>query len=155
MAEIRFTRGGIELRLANNTTLGSWELVFAVKSDPAIESRCGSGLPIAGEFASRQPSDEGERIELTGTHTADSGQFLGSSPAANESPEAIDFVMRHAGDANQDGQFDLLDITAVRQAGKYLTGQAASWSQGDWNGDGVFDSLDVVAALQSGRYLAS
>ena len=57
------------------------------------------------------------------------------------------------GDANEDGQFDQLDITAVLEAGKYLTGEPASWSEGDWNGDGVFDQEDIVAALATGNYL--
>jgi hypothetical protein len=63
--------------------------------------------------------------------------------------------MRQTGDANQDGQFDQRDITAVLQGGKYLTGQPASWSEGDWNGDGQFDQLDVVAALRAGSYRQS
>ena len=70
-----------------------------------------------------------------------------------------------AGDANQDLAFDQLDIVSVSQAGKYLTGQPATWSQGDWNGapggspgsppagDGVFDQRDIVAALSAGIYL--
>ena len=70
-----------------------------------------------------------------------------------------------AGDANQDLQFDQLDLGLVSQAGKYLTGQAASWAQGDWNGapggepgsppsgDGIFDQQDVIAALRTGLYL--
>ena len=57
------------------------------------------------------------------------------------------------GDANKDGRFDSLDLVAVLQAGKYGTGQPATWEEGDWNGDGVFDQLDIVAALQSGAFL--
>ena len=69
------------------------------------------------------------------------------------------------GDASQDLNFDQLDITQVLQAGKYLTGDPATWPQGDWNGesasypghppagDGLFDQLDIVAAQQSGTYL--
>jgi hypothetical protein len=59
------------------------------------------------------------------------------------------------GDANLDGRFDQLDIVLVLQAGRYLTGEPATWDQGDWNGDRVFDQLDIVAVLQAGRYLAS
>ena len=61
--------------------------------------------------------------------------------------------IRQAGDANTDGRFDQLDIVQVLQAAKYLTAEAADFSEGDWNGDGVFDQLDIVAALQTGNYL--
>ena len=63
-----------------------------------------------------------------------------------------DSVAYIAGDANRDGSFDELDILSVLQAGKYLSGETADWSEGDWNGDHVFDSDDLVMALQSGRY---
>ena len=53
------------------------------------------------------------------------------------------------GDANQDGQFDQFDIIAVLTAGKYLTGEAASWGEGDWNGDERFDQSDLVLAQQT------
>ena len=54
-----------------------------------------------------------------------------------------------AGDANGDGRFDQLDIQAVLQAGKYATGQPATWSEGDWTGDELFDQKDLILALQS------
>ena len=50
----------------------------------------------------------------------------------------------------------------VLTAGKFLTGQSATWGQGDWNGapggslgapptgDGRLDQLDIVAALGPG-----
>jgi hypothetical protein len=53
----------------------------------------------------------------------------------------------------------------VSQAGKYLTGESATWGDGDWNnapggipgnpppGSGLFDQQDIIAALQSGVYL--
>jgi hypothetical protein len=70
-----------------------------------------------------------------------------------------------AGDADQDFDFDQLDLVAVQIAAKYLTGQAATWGEGDWNGapggsqgsppagDGVFNQLDIIAALNNGLYL--
>ena len=70
-----------------------------------------------------------------------------------------------AGDADQDLDFDQLDLVQVQIAAKYLTGQAAAWGEGDWNGapggfvgsppngDGVFNQLDIVAAQQAGIYL--
>jgi hypothetical protein len=69
------------------------------------------------------------------------------------------------GDADQDLDFDQLDIVKVQIAAKYLTGQTATWGEGDWDGgpggqpgsppvgNGRFDQLDVVAALAAGKYL--
>ena len=71
-----------------------------------------------------------------------------------------------AGDADQDLDFDQLDLVQVQVAAKYLTGQPATWGEGDWNGapggspgsppqgDGLFNQLDIVAAQQASRYLA-
>ena len=70
-----------------------------------------------------------------------------------------------AGDADQDFDFDQLDLVQVQIAAKYLTGQAATWGEGDWDGapggapgsppagNGLFDQLDIIAALSSGNYL--
>jgi hypothetical protein len=70
------------------------------------------------------------------------------------------------GDANQDLKFDQLDLVQVQIAGKYFTGQTATWGEGDWNGapggspgnpptgNGLFDQLDIVAALSAGKYLS-
>lgn len=70
-----------------------------------------------------------------------------------------------AGDADQDFDFDQIDLVKVQIAAKYLTGQAATWGEGDWNGapggeqgspppgNGLFDQFDVIAAQQAGIYL--
>jgi hypothetical protein len=79
----------------------------------------------------------------------------------------ISLPERHleAGDADQDLEFDQLDLVRVQQAAKYLTGQPATWGEGDWDGapggepgnpptgDGLFDQLDIIAALQPVHYL--
>jgi hypothetical protein len=39
-----------------------------------------------------------------------------------------------AGDADQDYDFDQLDLVKVLTAAKYLTGQPATWGEGDWDG---------------------
>jgi hypothetical protein len=69
------------------------------------------------------------------------------------------------GDADQDFDFDQLDLVKVQIAGKYLTGAAATWGEGDWNGapggsqgnppagNGFFDQLDIIAALNANVYL--
>lgn len=70
-----------------------------------------------------------------------------------------------AGDADQDMDFDQLDLVQVQIAAKYLTSQPATWGEGDWDGapggtigspppgNGLFDQLDIVAALAAGTYL--
>jgi hypothetical protein len=60
--------------------------------------------------------------------------------------------LEQAGDANLDGVYDRDDVVQVLQAGKYNTGQSASWHEGDWNGDGVFNQLDIVEAQVDGTY---
>ena len=70
-----------------------------------------------------------------------------------------------AGDANQDLEFNQLDLVQVQVASKYLTGRAATWGDGDWNaapggtvgdpprGDGLFNQIDIVNAQLAGVYL--
>ncbi len=70
-----------------------------------------------------------------------------------------------AGDADQDLDFDQLDLVRIQIAGKYLTGQPATWGEGDWNGapggqpgnpppgDGQFNQTDIIAALAAEIYL--
>lgn len=75
-------------------------------------------------------------------------------------------VTLEAGDADQNLRFDQFDIIKVQTAGKYLTGQGATWGEGDWDGapggtpgnppvgNGMFDQLDIVAALNAATYLS-
>ena len=70
-----------------------------------------------------------------------------------------------AGDADQDLDFDQLDLVRVQVTGKYLTGGQATWGDGDWNGapggspgnppegDGLFDQFDIIAANVAEVYL--
>ena len=83
---------------------------------------------------------------------------------ADVTPVSLTTVLQ-AGDADQDFDFDQIDLVQVQVAGKYLTGQASTWGEGDWNGapggsvgnppagDGQFDQLDIIAALNAGFYL--
>lgn len=57
-----------------------------------------------------------------------------------------------SGDANEDGRFDSADLVQVFVAGKYATGERATWREGDWTDDGYFNSSDLVSAFQTGRY---
>ena len=70
-----------------------------------------------------------------------------------------------AGDADQDLDFDQLDLVKVQIAAKYLTGLAATWGEGDWDGapggeqgsppagNGLFDQGDIIASLNANTYL--
>ena len=58
------------------------------------------------------------------------------------------------GDADLDGLFSSGDLVKVFTAGKYETGEAASWGEGDWNGDLSFGSGDLVTAFTDGGYEA-
>jgi T5SS/PEP-CTERM-associated repeat protein len=59
------------------------------------------------------------------------------------------------GDSNLDNLFDSGDLVLVFGAGKYETGEMATWAQGDWNGDMVFGSGDLVFAFSDGGYVAA
>ena len=58
------------------------------------------------------------------------------------------------GDSDLSGEFNSGDFVQVFAAGKYETGQTATWDEGDWSGDQVFDSGDFVAAFADGGYEA-
>ena len=72
----------------------------------------------------------------------------------------------HPGDADQDLDFDQIDLVQVQVSAKYLSDRPATWGEGDWNGapggspgspppgDGVFDQHDLVAVLQWNTYMA-
>ena len=94
----------------------------------------------------------------------DVGAFRFVHVADTHIPEPSSFV-RQPGDANEDREVNSADIILVSGAGKYETGEPATWSEGDWNGapnadfidgpppgDGVFDSKDLIAALGTGLY---
>lgn len=63
-----------------------------------------------------------------------------------------DLANSWVGDANVDGEFNSGDFVQVFGAGKFESGQDASWAEGDWNGDGKFDSGDFVAAFSDGGF---
>jgi hypothetical protein len=37
-------------------------------------------------------------------------------------------------------------------AGKFGSGEAATFAEGDWNDDDLFDSADLIAALAAGHF---
>ena len=84
---------------------------------------------------------------------------------APDTPELPDDDALRAGDADQDLDFDQLDLVKVQIAATYLTGNPATWGEGDWDGapgglvgappagNGLFDQLDIIAALNANIYL--
>jgi hypothetical protein len=58
------------------------------------------------------------------------------------------------GDTNLDWQVDVLDAANVLTAGKFDTGDPATWAEGDFNDDGVVDMLDAAEFISSGLYNA-
>jgi hypothetical protein len=93
-------------------------------------------------------------------------QVLGNFEAGPEVINAPDVEpVLQPGDADQDYDFDQLDLVKVQIAAKFLTGQSATWGEGDWNGapggkqgdpppgNGRFDQLDIIAALTADMYL--
>ena len=62
--------------------------------------------------------------------SAEEAAFLFDNPG---SPIGGGTVLR-AGDADQDLDFDQLDLVQVQVAAKYLTGAVATWGEGDWDG---------------------
>ena len=121
---------------------------------------------------------DGVDLESTSTlyyHGADAGEFGAHSELRRQEryfpvlevtlSDAADSFVRQPGDANEDREVNSDDIIQVAAAGKYETGQPATWGEGDWNGapqldlttgppagDGLFDSGDVVAVLATGLY---
>jgi len=56
------------------------------------------------------------------------------------------------GDTNLDWVVDILDVSNFVAAGKFGTGDPASWSEGDFNYDGVVDIQDVADFSATGLY---
>ena len=150
------------------STKGIWEVALLAGGSPLVS------------LSDTVASLERDKFVLrTLQHTTDSlvepGQSLGIRLSLTGPGDVTDVVWDDvslllseplfAGDADQDLDFDQLDLVRVQIAAKYLTGRDATWGEGDWNGapgggqgvppegDGVFDSLDVVAALAGDKYL--
>ena len=168
---------------ASIKTLHPGKRVLVVRNQEAFAARYGSDLPVAGEwdgglnnaaetitlksgtttihqFAYSDdwyPQTDGnrhslERVEPTG-NLADWSSSSGwrasfvphGTPGRNQYP---------AGDANQDGVFNLEDLTFVFQAGEFEDGinDNSTWAEGDWDGDGDFTTEDFVYAFRVGLF---
>ncbi|MGI9178657.1 MAG: PEP-CTERM sorting domain-containing protein [Pirellulales bacterium] len=65
---------------------------------------------------------------------------------------SLSFAFAAPGDTNLDWQIDILDAANVLTAGKFNSGNPATWSQGDFNYDGVVNVLDAADFLTTGLY---
>lgn len=133
--------GGIQFTFSSGTVIPAGGSLYVTPNVNVFRARAdgpsgGQGLFVQGGYAGHLSRD-GESVSLIATDGGIVQQVT------------VGGVPRLAGDANLDGQFDQLDLVDVLQAGKFMTGQPASWSEGDWNGDERFDQLDLVLALQS------
>ena len=92
----------------------------------------------------------GDGASLTRRFATLWGTLPGAWTEQPPTPGTATLEARPPGDSSGDGQFDRADIALVAQAGKYRTGQPATFAEGDWNGDGRFDALDIVLAAPDG-----
>ena len=102
-------------------------------------------------------------LETNGYRLLVTFRFVEVSTDPIRPPDAVRAL--RAGDADQDLDFDQLDLVRVLIAAKYLTGQPATWGEGDWNGapggapgnppegNALFDQWDIIAALSPGHYM--
>jgi autotransporter-associated beta strand protein len=65
---------------------------------------------------------------------------------------SLSFAYAAPGDTNLDWQVDVLDAANVLTAGKFNTGDPATWAEGDFNYDGVVDVLDAADFITTGLY---
>ncbi len=65
---------------------------------------------------------------------------------------SVAFAYAAAGDTNLDWQIDVLDAANIIAAGRFNTGDSATWAQGDFNYDGVVDVLDAADFMTTGLY---
>ena len=165
--------GGLEAGGAYFIVLSFFDAAFANQSNGVEWSMVGSD---SGTFDAAQALFLGEFFELEPapeqwTPIADlvvgapfEGQANYFAMQVTTRPDTTMTSLR-AGDADQDLDFDQLDLVQVQIAAKYLTGQAATWGDGDWDaapgghvgspppGDGMFNQLDIITALRAGTYL--
>ena len=109
-----------------------------------VAQQVGGGAPLIAVV-----DEGGELRDGSLTAAVRIGLFFGDQGLDGVTPEGVaifDGAVRYAlgdtvggpaiqpGDADQDLDFDQLDIVKVQIAAKYLTGQTATWGEGDWDG---------------------
>jgi hypothetical protein len=158
--------GGVDAAIARTGTSTSYEILL-----PAASLGLNEPLAPGTVLGFGVAINDGDEIETgqkgwggLGAHSIVFGK------TAQETAE-LTFVVAAAGaalqpgDADQDLDFDQIDLVKVQVAAKYLTGNAATWGEGDWNGgpggsvgnppagDSRFNQNDIIAALAAGKYL--
>jgi autotransporter-associated beta strand protein len=89
--------------------------------------------------------------------TAAAEVALGASRAVgwlDNGDGSLAFAYAAPGDTNLDWQVDVRDAANVLTAGKFNTGDPATWAEGDFNYDGVVDVLDAADFITTGLYNA-
>ena len=140
----RLSDGGEKIQLQRPDQLST--------DDPSLIARLLEDEVIYDDVAPWPAAADGTGPSLRRTALDAWGNAPTSWTTENANPGFTEFTAVQSGDTNGDGVFDRRDISAVLQAGKYMTDRQASFAEGDWNGDGVFDKLDIVLALQTGSY---
>lgn len=115
-----------------------------------------SGDLLTGDFNGNGSLDAGDLDLLAnGQATNDKAYDLDGSNSTDFSDRLVwvrDLKKTWIGDSDLNGQFNTADFVSVFQAGKFETGQSATWTEGDWNGDKLFSTADFVAAFQDGGF---
>ncbi|MCA9216647.1 MAG: PEP-CTERM sorting domain-containing protein [Planctomycetales bacterium] len=114
------------------------------------------GPTVAGDFNNNGMRDTGDLDLLaTAMQANDLALDLNNDGTTNIADRVMwveQLSNTFMGDSNFDGEFNSSDFVTVFSAGKYESGQAATWAQGDWSGDGQFNSSDFVTAFAGGGY---
>ena len=158
--------GNLDLAVANHygggvvsTLRGNGDGTF----DEAIRHRVQPGLWFWSLTLADLDGDNDLDLAVPNSNTGNSG--TNGTILFNTTEVTPEPIELSAGDADQDLDFDQLDLVQVQIAGKYLTNQPATWGEGDWNGapggtpgtpppgDDQFNQLDIVAALAADTYL--
>jgi hypothetical protein len=118
--------------------------------------RFGEVIPIDGDFNNNGIRDVEDLDLLAAAIAANDPSFDldgdGDADPADRTYWVEVLANTYSGDINLDGEFNSSDLVGVFIAGKYESGQPATWSEGDFNGDSVFDSGDLVTAFIGGGY---
>lgn len=128
------------------------ELLGAARIDPVLRLRFDDGtvVDISGRASLTELDfDLGEVALPTGTNPEVSVLLGGDSIGGGRAVH-----IARLGDIDIDGAVDSSDLVALFAAGRYETGEPASYSEGDFNADGVFDSSDLVTLFGGGDYQA-
>ena len=134
----------------------SWLPLLTVTKNSDDDTTQSASLPdlLSGPIAVQVRDTNRDKNDVLDSISIDSifirSQQAGAPPFV-VNPEAP--ISPQIGDADNNGRFDQLDIIQILQAGKYLTGEAATFGEGDFDGNGFFDQNDIVAALQTDSYL--